>query len=532
MLEELRVRNLGLIEEASLEPGPGLVVVSGETGAGKTLLLGALGLLSGSPARTDRIGPAGEEASVEGRFLVGNREIVVGRRLVSGGRNRAYLDGSIVPARLVEERMRGLVEIVGQQDRLAAAGGAEVRRMVDSRLGEPAVPQAYREAWERWSALLEDQRSLGGDLPSLERELEMVTFQAREISAAGFAPGDEEALRERVTRLRSAEELAITLSGALEALTGNGAATDALGSAVAGLRRAARLDPSLGGLVGSSEDLGALAAELALEVRSLLDGLGRHQGELADMEERLALLGALRRKYGNSLAEVLAFGERAEARRAELASLLERAARLEEELAGARRSLEQAGQELREARRRAAVRLQDSTGALLRELGFARPVIEVAVTAGEPRPEGADQMKLLFASDAALDPGPVSQVASGGELSRLVLSLRLAGGAGEAPVVAFDEVDAGLGGAAALALGRKLAALAERRQVLCVTHLPQVAAFADAHFVVERLGNRAVVRKVQGEERLEEISRMLAGLPQSERGRGHAEELLALKGSS
>jgi DNA repair protein RecN (Recombination protein N) len=531
MLDELRVRNLGLIEEASLEPGPGLVVVSGETGAGKTLLLGALGLLSGSAARTDRIGPAGEEASVEGRFLVGDREIVVGRRLVSGGRNRAYLDGSIVPARLVEERMRGLVEIVGQQDRLAAAGAAEVRRMLDARLAEPAVLQAYRQAWQTWSVLVEDQRNLGGDLPSLERELDMVTFQAREISAAGFAPGDEEALRERATRLRNAEELAITLSGALETLTGNGAAAEALGSAVAGLRRAARLDPSLSGLVGSSEDLAALATELAVEIRSVVDDVGRHREELAEVEERLSLEGALRRKYGSSLTDVLAFGETAEARRAELVSLLERAGRLDEELTGARRSLEQAGEELREARCRAAVWLQESTGALLRELGFASPVIEVAVTAGEPGPEGADQVKLLFASDAALDPGPVSQVASGGELSRLVLSLRLAGGAGEAPVVAFDEVDAGLGGAAALALGRKLAALAEQSQVLCVTHLPQVAAFADAHFVVERQGNRAGVRKVQGEERLEEISRMLAGLPESERGRGHAEELLALKGS-
>jgi DNA repair protein RecN (Recombination protein N) len=530
MLDELRVRNLGLIEEASLEPGPGLVVVSGETGAGKTLLLGALGLLSGSAARTARIGPAGEEASVEGRFLVGDLEIVVGRRLVSGGRNRAYLDGSIVPARLVEERMRGLVEIVGQQDRLAAAGGAEVRRMLDARLAEPAVLQAFRQAWQRWSGLIEDQRSLGGDLPSLERELDMITFQAGEISAAGFAPGDEEALRERATRLRNAEELAVSLSGALEALSGNGAAAEALGGAVAGLRRAARLDPSLGELVGSSEELAALATELALEIRSVLDDVGRHREELVEVEERLSLLGALRRKYGSNLTEVLAFGETAEARRTELTSVLARAGSLEEELTAARGSLEQAGRELREARRRAAVGLQDSTGALLRELGFVRPLIEVAVTEGEPGPEGADQVKLLFASDAALDPGPVSQVASGGELSRLVLSLRLAGGAGEAPVVAFDEVDAGLGGAAALALGRKLASLAERGQVLCVTHLPQVAAFADAHFVVERRGNRAGVRKVQGEERLQEISRMLAGLPESERGRGHAEELLALKG--
>ncbi|MGH8944703.1 MAG: DNA repair protein RecN, partial [Acidimicrobiia bacterium] len=284
-----------------------------------------------------------------------------------------------------------------------------------------------------------------------------------------------------------------------------------------------------GGLVGSSEELTALAAELASSIRSLLDDVGQHQQELAEVEERLSLLGALCRKYGNSLTEVLAFGETARARRAELASLLERAGRLEEELAGAGRSLEQAGQQLREARRRAAVRLQDSTCALLGELGFARPVIEVAIKAGEPGPEGADRVKLLFASDAALDPAPVSQVASGGELSRLVLSLRLAGGAGEAPVVAFDEIDAGLGGAAALALGRKLAVLAERGQVLCVTHLPQVAAFADAHFVVQRQGNRAAVRRVQGEERLEEISRMLAGLPESERGRGHARELLALK---
>jgi DNA repair protein RecN (Recombination protein N) len=253
---------------------------------------------------------------------------------------------------------------------------------------------------------------------------------------------------------------------------------------------------------------------------------------LAHVEDRLARLGDLRRKYGDTLDDILTFGEQAAGRAGELDDLLGRAEELETEERKALINVAGAGDALSAARHEAGARLAKAAEGHLRDLGFSAPVVRLDVQSADPSPSGADRVGLAFASDSALSPAPVARIASGGELSRLVLALRLAGGAGDATVVAFDEIDAGIGGTTALAMGKKLAALTTSRQVLCVTHLPQVAAFADTHFVVTRDGNRASVRPVEGEERVEELSRMLAGLPGSDKGREHAAELLTLASSA
>ena len=530
MIDELAVSNLGVIEQAHLEPGSGFVVVSGETGAGKTLLLGALRLLVGTPAGGDQVGPAGDEARVDGRFHVGGEEIVAGRRLVREGRSRAYLDGAMAPARALEERAGALVEIVGQHDPLALGRPREVRLMLDRSLDRAGTRAraTYDEAYERLAELRAAQEALGGDRRMLERELDLARFQAEEIGAAGFASGDEEALRTRATRLRNAEALAEHLAAALRALEEDEAAAVALDQ----LTKAARLDGTLSPASDQAATLVADVTELAGSIRRAVAHLEHDPGELASLEARLATLGDLERKYGTTLDEVLAFGAAAASRTAELETLLERADGLDAELGVAVAAVEDAGVELRAARAAAAKRLSSAAVEHLRELGFRDPVVHFDIAPAEPSASGADSVALEFASDSALTPGPVGKVASGGELSRLVLALRLAGGAGEAPVVAFDEIDAGVGGATALALGRKLAALAEDRQILCVTHLPQVAAFAATHYVVDRDGTTATVRRVDGTDRVAELSRMLSGLPESERGRDHAEELLALAGES
>ncbi len=529
MLEELAVANLGVIREARLEPGPGLVVVTGETGAGKTLLLGALRLLGGGTAATERIGPHGEEARVEGRFAGDGDEIVLARRLVSGGRSRAYRDGEMVPARVLAEATAGLVEMVGQHDAHALRSPAALRELVDGALDEGGVATrtAYRDAWGRLVELEAAQRELGGDIRALERERDLARYQADEIAAAGFATGDDEELQSRARRLRNADALAGHLSAAAAAIGDDGAG-GTLAAAAGELGRASRLDPALGPLATQSGELVALAAELAADVARQATDLEADPEELAAVEERLARLAALQRKYGATLDEVLAFGESVAARAAEVDALLERATGIDAELTGARSAVATAGDDLAAARRGAGKRLADAAVGHLRELGLRDPVVRVEVAPADPGPHGADRLALAFASDAGLTPGPAAKTASGGELSRLVLALRLASGAGEAPVVAFDEVDAGVGGATALALGRKLASLAEGRQILCVTHLPQVAAFAATHYAVDRDGNEATVRLVDGADRVAELSRMLSGLPESERGREHAEELLAL----
>lgn len=528
MIDELAARNLGVIESARIEPGPGLTVITGETGTGKTLLLGALRLLLGGEARPDLVGPFDDEAVAEGRFISPlGEEIGASRRLPRDGRSRAYLDGSIASARALEEQVAGLVEVVGQNDHLALNRPAEARHLVNRMLDGDGneARAAYRRVWEALSEARQARDRLGGDHSGLARELDLVTFQSDEIQAAGFSPGDDVELSRIGERLRHADEIGSRLADARRALD---AGRDNLGEAVAAVRRAARLDTTLEEL---SEWLGAAADGLnvlAQDLSGALEDVELDPARLEDVDRRLTKLGELRRKYGRTLEEVLRFGEEAVRRRGELESLLERAAVIDDEVQSAEQAVAEAGQRLRDARRRAGADLAEACVGHLRDLGFSDPTVQVEVTEAPPSAAGADTVRLLFASDSRLEPGPVAAVASGGELSRLVLALRLAGGNGEAQTLVFDEIDAGIGGATALTLGRKLAGLAADRQVLCVTHLPQLAAFAHRHYVIRREGNTATVARVEGEGRVAELARMLAGLPESARGRNAAEELLAM----
>lgn len=528
MLDELSVTNLAILADAHLEPGPGLVVVTGETGTGKTLLLGALRLLLGETSSRDQVGPAGEETRVEARFMLNGRERVAARRLSVNGRSRAYLDGSMVPAAALSEHIAGNVEIVGQHDHLALAGAAGLRRLVDGALdadGKGALA-AYAEAWEVLVECRQQLELLGGGLRALERELDMVRFQADEIAEAGFAAGDDVALAADAERLRNRETLVEGLAAAAEALREDGAGA-ALDQAAAHLRRVAKHDPALQPLADQAAELSALAGELAGAAENAAEPSMGEGDALDAVELRLAVLGDLKRKYGASLDEVLEFGETATRRAGELTNLLDRAEGAEAALAEAEKEVAVRGAALLAARVSAGEKLAKRATAHLISLGFDDPVVHFDVVSAAPGPGGADRITLAFASNRALTPGPVAKTASGGELSRLVLALRLAAGVADADVIAFDEIDAGVGGSTALALGKKLADLAGGRQVLCVTHLPQVAAFADTHYVVDRHGTAAAVRLVDGDDRVQEISRMLAGLTGSEKGRDHAAELLA-----
>jgi DNA repair protein RecN (Recombination protein N) len=532
MLDELLVENLGLIVRAHLEPGPGLVAVTGETGTGKTLLLGALRLLRGDAARTDRVGPASDEARVEGRFVVGDAEIAVARR-VADGRSKAYVDGSMVPVRVLEERLKGVVEIIGQHEHIALSREGAVRGILDAGLDAAGLAdrQAYQVAWETLNGLRSDQAALGGDRRALERELDLARHQSREIISATPTPGEDGELNQRITRLHHAEGIVEAVSCAHGSLIADGGIADLLGDIVAGLRRAATFDGSLLPIAEQAERLAVEASELAGDLRRLGDDLEHDPAALEATLRRQAVLSDLKRKYGETLPEVIAFGAEAAGRAGSLEGLLERADSLATALAAAELEISSLATALAAARLRSGERLAGLAEGHLRELGFSRPVLQIQVQPSAPTRSGGDRVELLFSSDADIPVGPVGRVASGGELSRLVLAVRLAAGVGEAAVVAFDEIDAGIGGATALAMGEKLAQLAGGRQVLVVTHLPQVAAFADTHFVVDREGSVATVRRVEGTERLTELSRMLGGLPASERGRQHAAELVEAAGS-
>jgi len=527
LLDELIVENLGIIERAHLRPGSGLVAFTGETGAGKTMLLGALRLLLGGPARSDLIGPHGDEARVEGRFVRADGEEQVVARTVSTGRSRAYLNGRLATAGALEELGTGLVEMVAQHEKHGLSRPAEVRALIDRALPPEGreLLGAYRLAWDNLTSIRADLDRLGGDRRALERELDLVEYQVEEISTAGFSVGDDEELAAAASRARHAEELATRLRDARTAIE---EAIHQTGGSTSQLSKAADLDPGLGDLAEESAVALAVLSELGSDLRVAFEAVVTDPQAAEATERRLAQLGDLRRKYGDSLQDVLEFAEGANRRRAELSGLLAGAERLEAELVVAQQAVTGAGARLLEARRETAEDIAARATVHLQDLGLPGPILRLVVEPADPGMAGADRVGVLFASDDRLEPGPVGRVASGGELSRLVLSLRLAGGSGHTSILAFDEVDAGVGGKTALELGRKLASLATDRQVLCVTHLPQVAAFADQHFVIGRSGTQVAVSPVDQELRIEELSRMLAGLPDSEQGRNHAEELIAL----
>ena len=528
MLDELAASNLGLIESASVRLGKGLTVLTGETGAGKTLMLGALRLLRGESAPKGLIGPHGDDLDVSARFVDGGTERVV-RRSVSPSRSKAYVDGAISTASALADTVGPRIAIVGQHDQHTITSAKGIRDLVDRMLDSDGLgaKDAFDTRWSAWVAVTDEAAALGTDHRALEREGEMLRFQVEEISDANFEPGDEEHLRTVASRLRSAEALAAHVDTAMTALGDDGASMH-LSTALGALRSAATLDASL-------RDLDDRINELVIVLGELLSDVGRYgsllvsdSDELSATETRLADLGSLKRKYGDTIDDILTFRKDAAERSESLHRLLAAAEDIEDRMDAAQRDLVIAGSTLTEARTRAAGHLAADAHAHLADLGFSDPLVDVSIVSASPTVHGADTTTLLFASDASLKPVAASSVASGGELSRLVLALTLAAGGADADVVAFDEIDAGIGGSTALAMGRKLASLADSRQVICVTHLPQVAAFGAAHLVVERSGTVATVSSAEGDDRVTEISRMLAGLSDSDLGQQHASELLDL----
>ena len=525
MLAHLRVRNLGVLEDASIDPGPGFTVITGETGAGKTLLLGALRLLVGEKAKQSAVGPFSGEATSEGLFEDGDVEFGVTRVVPRDGKSRAYLDGNLVASAVLEERLGSIVEIVGQHDQMLLRRSQSVLALVDGALDEEGMQARarYEETWSRYRSALDDQRRLGGDRMALERELDLVRYQATEIAAAGLEIGDDQRLESMAARLKNSELMREQLAAATDELE---VAADNTGTVVSRLRRLAAVDVGLDEQLSAAETLGDITHDLLSNVRDLAESASEDPQQLDLLDQQLTVMGELKRKYGKTLEDVLEFGLDASRRVSELEELLDKASGIEDQVRRIESDLAKTGLELRAARQGGVHVIEDEARGHLAALGLPSASLSFAIDEIEPGPTGADRVELMFSSDDRLAAGTVHDVASGGELSRLVLALRLATRSKDTDTLVFDEIDAGVGGATALAVGRKLADLARDCQVLCVTHLPQVAAHADTHYVIERAETSASVRRIEGEDRLTELSRMLAGLPESERGREAAAELL------
>lgn len=520
MLERLEVKNLATLPEAVLEPGPGLTVLTGETGTGKSILVGALGLLLGAKADPGLIRPGAEAllvtAWVDGRPY---------SRRVTPARSVPRVDGEVVTLAELQQALEPRLTLHTQHAALALTRKSRHRATLD-RLVDAEVREAYETAYRRWSALEEELARLEARVAERERRLDVLRFQLNEIEQAAPQAGELEALEAEARRLGHTDELMRHLGALLDLLAESEEnALDRLRTAGRELGQAARLTPELEPLAADLEAAEAALAAVVREAEAYAANLEADPERLEAVQRRIAELQRLERKYGGDLAAVLAFADELRREIAELEGAEDRLEALRAERQAARERLEAAAAALSEARERAAAELGPRVEAELRALGMPRARFAARMDLlPQPQPHGADEVRFLFAASPDLEAAPVEKAASGGELSRIMLALALHTGA-DAPTVIFDEVDVGIGGEVAVAVAERLARLAGERQVIVVTHLAQIAAAAGVHYRVVREGASARLERLEGEARVRELARMLSG-SYSETALEHARELL------
>jgi DNA repair protein RecN (Recombination protein N) len=578
VLEELRITGLGVIEDATLPLGPGLTVITGETGAGKTMVVTSLGLLFGGRADAGRVRAEPGRATVEGHLSLPDhvRATVHGRVVDAGaevdddgtlllsrtvtveGRSRAHVGGRSVPLSVLSDIGEQVLAVHGQSDQLRLLRPAEQRAALDRFAGpeHEKLLARFHELFTRWRAVEDDLADRRANARQRVQEADLLRLGLDEITRVDPQPGEDELLREEAQRLEHVEGLRTAAQLAHVAIAGGEEVSDDAADAaslVATARRTleaqAGVDRVLGELAGRLAEVATLVADVANDLGGYLASLDADPARLTEVYERRAALRTLTRKYAEDVDGVVAWADNARRRLAELDTsdeLLEELDRERQRLAG---DVAELAAVLSGARREAATRFSADVTAELTGLAMPHARVEVVVAPkaagpgasvltvnGSPcgiGPDGADDIELRLLPHPGAPSQPLQKGASGGELSRVMLAIEVVfAGVGGPPTLVFDEVDAGVGGQAAVEIGRRLARLARDHQVLVVTHLPQGAAFADHHLVVAKDTAGAVttsgVRAVQDTERARELARMLAGLPDSDLGIAHAEELLSV----
>lgn len=564
MIEEIRISSLGVIDESVLELGPGLNVVTGETGAGKTMLVTALGLLLGARADAGAVRSGARAARVEGIVAVGDAvaaqvdefggevedgTLLLARQLSAEGRSRAFLGGASVPVSALQSLADLLVAVHGQSDQHRLLRAEAQRDAVDGHAGQAVVglKQDYAHAYALLRQVEAELADVVGAARERAREADVLRLGLTEIEAVDPQPGEDVSLAQEEARLGFADTLRAAAELAREALSSETDQPDALGT-VAAARRALdsvrEHDEEAGRLADRVAEVSYLLSDAAADVASYATGLETDPARLAVVSERRAALTALTRKYGETIDEVLAWSRTSAERLLDLDNSENRAEELRAQRTELRAELAGLAARLSKARQEAATELGRAVGEELTALAMPHARVEIKVSR-TPDPDGleidgetcrftgsgVDQVEILLAANTGSEPRPLNKGASGGELSRVMLAIEVVlAGTSPVPTFVFDEVDAGVGGKAAVEIGRRLAALARSSQVLVVTHLPQVAAFADRHVVVAKSSDGSVTTSglevLDDEGRVRELSRMLAGLEASETAMAHAQELL------
>ena len=558
MLRELRIENLLLIERAELRLGEGLNAITGETGAGKTVLAHSLDLLMGGKAKPQIVRPGAEEAWVEGVFDLpkglladpemaelaerlpeGAEEVVLGRRVSASGRTSAFVAGRSASAGDLKLLGGRLLAFYGQHEHRKLTISSAQMEILDGFAGAKhlEVRQRYREAHRECTALEAELAALRERDGSRERDLDLFRYELSEIEEVAPDPAEKESLGQERQRLLHVDGLREAAAGAHVALAG----ADEDGGGGAGAL--AQADGLLQGVAGKDSDLDALgervsvlAAELgdaASELRSYLERIDADPARLAAIEERLEAIDRLQRKHGGSVESVLAHAERCRAEIERLEGAEERGAEAGAALAEAKGRRAKLGKQLSAGRAKAVSPLEKRVAEELERLAMPGATLEVALEAHPDgyAPGGCETVELRVAPNPGIEPAPLRDAASGGELSRVMLALSGLGAGAGAGTLVFDEIDAGVGGNTARVVGERLRDLGEGRQVLCITHLPQVASLASAHFRLEKDVSSeratATVQRLDGEAVVEEIRRMLGGEHSDEAATRHARELLA-----
>ncbi|WP_043258436.1 DNA repair protein RecN [Streptomyces prunicolor] len=566
----MRIRSLGVIDDAVVELSPGFTAVTGETGAGKTMVVTSLGLLLGGRADPALVRIGAKNAVVEGRISVPpggsavlraeeagaeleDGTLLISRTVSAEGRSRAHLGGRSVPVGVLAELADELVAVHGQTDQQGLLKQSRQRQALDRYAGDAVTGPLtkYAEAYRRLRAVAVELDEITTRARERAQEADMLRYGLDEIAGVEPRPGEDVELAAEAERLGHAEALASAATVAHAALAGNPEDPEGIDAAtlVAGAQRALEAvrshDSELASLTDRIGEIGILLGDVAGELAGYADDLDADPLRLAAVEERRAALNALTRKYGADITAVLAYAEQGASRLTELDGDDERIDELTAERDALRGELGGLAQALTDARTEAAERFAAAVTAELASLAMphARVSFEIRQTE-DPEgvevggravaygPSGVDEVELLLAPHPGAPPRPIAKGASGGELSRVMLAVEVVfAGTDPVPTYLFDEVDAGVGGKAAVEIGRRLAKLAKTAQVVVVTHLPQVAAFADRQLLVEKTNDGSVTRSgvkvLEGEDRVRELSRMLAGQEDSETARAHAEELLA-----
>jgi len=548
MLTDISIKNFAIIDSLHISFASGLNILSGETGAGKSIIIDAVNLLLGGRASADLIRSGADEAAVEALFTVGGEtallqfladsgveaedELLLKRVISRSGKNRIFINGSLATLATLAEIASRLVNIYGQHESQTLLKIENHLVLLDDYAGLGALKAEFAAVWRNCRKITEKLAALESGARDAERQRDILSYQLAEIDKALLVPGEDEELERERNLLVHAERLLQKTGSAYELLyDSEESALGTLGTVKTALQEAAGIDSALAPLCETVATAMLQLDDAALTLRDYAARIESDPLRLQAVDERLELLRKLQKKYGATIAEILSCRDRMEVELLSLTDLQGSRAELEREAERLQAQLRQQGEALAAARRDAAGRLQRALEKEVQQMAMKHAVFQICVEPlAEPRESGFDRVEFLFSPNPGEFPKPLAKIASGGELSRIMLAMKQLHPESDVPTLIFDEVDTGIGGATSSLVGRKLKAVAARQQVLCITHLPQVAVFADHHYLVAKTvaAGRTVtsLQLLSGESRIDEIARMLGGVTMTAKSREHAAEMI------